>query len=194
MVYGRYKGIRNAAWQTLIDFNVTQLPVHVMRIAKTAGIRVLKNEQVQMLSDNQCGLSILTDAQWFVIYDETMSVTRKRFTIAHELGHIFLGHALKEGFHARQFEGAHPEDEQEANMYAIRLLVPACVLWGLNLHTPEEIANACAISLSSAQWRAKRMEELYRRNRFLTAPLERKVYQQFESFITEHKREGDSGK
>lgn len=147
-----------------------------------------------MLSDNQCGLSILIDAQWFLIYDETMPITRKRFTVAHELGHIFLGHALKEGFHARQFEGAHPEDEQEANMYAIRLLAPACVLWGLHLHTPEEIADACAISLSSAQWRAKRMEELYRRNKFLTAPLERKVYRQFESFITEHKREGDSRK
>lgn len=183
VLYGRYKGIRNAAWQTLIDFRITQLPVHVLSIAKTAGIRVLKNEQAQMLSDNQCGLSILVDEEWFVIYDETMPVTRKRFTVAHELGHIFLGHALKEGFHARQFEGLHPEDEQEANMFAIRLLAPACVLWGLNLHTPEEIADACAISLSAAQWRAKRMEELYKRNQFLSLPLEKKVYKQFEGYI-----------
>ena len=194
MGYVRNNEIRNEALQTLRDFHVTKLPVHVMRSAKKAGIRVLTNEQARMLSDNQSGLSILIDAQWFVIYDETMPIPRKRFTVAHELGHIFLGHALKEGYHARQFEGAHPEDEQEANMYAIRLLAPACVLWGLNLHTPEEIADACAISLSSAQWRAKRMEELYRRNKFLTAPLERKVYRQFESFITEHKREGDSRK
>lgn len=186
MIYGKYKGLRDAAWQTLLDFNITSLPVNVLLIAKTAKIRVLKNSQIGMLSDNQCGLSILDGKQWFIIYDDMMSVERKRFTVAHELGHIFLGHALKEGFHARQFEGRHPEDEQEANMYAIRLLAPACVLWGLNLHTAEEIAEVCVISHTSASWRAKRMEELYRRNKFLTSPLERKVFRQFEEFIRAH--------
>lgn len=159
------------------------MPVNVLSIAKEYGIHVIKNDQAKMLSTNQCALCLFVNAQWFIVYDETMSVTRKRFTVAHELGHIFLGHAIEEGFYARRFDGMHPKDETEANMYAIRLLAPACVLWGLDLHTPDEIARVCSISFSSARWRAKRMEELYKRNQFLSLPLEKKVYKQFEGYI-----------
>lgn len=73
-------------------------------------------------------------------------------------------------------------------MFAIRLLSPACVLWGLNLHTAEEIAEYCDISLQAASYRAERMAELYRRNRFLRSPVERTLYKQFEPFIKENTR------
>lgn len=69
----------------------------------------------------------------------------------------------------------------------MNLLAPACVLWGLDLHTPEDIARVCNISLSSAIKRARRMEELYRRNMFLSHPLERQVYKQFQGFISENR-------
>lgn len=32
---------------------------------------------------------------------------------------------------------------EEADMFAARLLCPSCVLWGLNLHTADEIARTC---------------------------------------------------
>ena len=73
-------------------------------------------------------------------------------------------------------------------MFAARLLAPACVLWGLDLHTAEEISEACNISLQAAGFRAERMKELYRRNRFLTSPLERKLYDQFRDFIEQNRR------
>ncbi len=70
-------------------------------------------------------------------------------------------------------------------MFAARLLAPACVLWGLRLHTWEEMADVCAISKPAAINRAARMEELYRRQKFLTSPLEQRVYEQFKPFIDE---------
>lgn len=85
----------------------------------------------------------------------------------------------------------HPKDapeEQAANQFAARLLAPACVLWALGVHTAEDIMELCHISRQAAQFRAKRMEELYRRDKFLTSPLERKVYQRFQPFIQEYRR------
>ena len=79
--------------------------------------------------------------------------------------------------------------EREANVFASRLLAPACVLWALDARSPEEIAALCRISNQSAKFRAERMQKLYDRNRFLTSPLERQVYQQFSAFIARKKGE-----
>ena len=75
--------------------------------------------------------------------------------------------------------------EQAANRFAADLLAPACVLWRLDLHRAEDIAQACKISIQAARFRAERMEILYQRNKFLLHPLERAVYQQFDPFLRE---------
>lgn len=83
-----------------------------------------------------------------------------------------------------------PDDrpiEQAANVFASRLLAPACVLWGCGAKTPEQIAALCGISHKAAQFRADRMEMLYKRNKFLSSPLEREVYRQFAAYIEENK-------
>ena len=92
--YGRYKNIRNASWQALIDFQVSKLPVMLTDIAKQAGIKIIKNSDCRVLSNNQIGLSIYANNKWYIIYDDRNSKERCRFTIAHELGHIFLGHSV----------------------------------------------------------------------------------------------------
>ena len=121
---------------------------------------------------------------------------RQRFTIAHELGHIMLHHSGK-------LKNREPADgdatvEQAANVFASRLLAPACVLWGCGVHTPEQIAALCSISLPAARFRAARMAELYERERaflmtrgrscFLLSPLERQVYEAFADYIAAHRR------
>ena len=72
-------------------------------------------------------------------------------------------------------------------MFATRILAPACVLWGLDLHSPEDIARVCDIPLRVAQKRAVRMEVLYERNKFLISPTEQELYRQFYAFIQENK-------
>lgn len=91
-----------------------------------------------------------------------------------------------------------PEYEYEAERFAIDVLAPACVLWGLKIRDPEEIASLCNISVTSARIRAERMELLYKREQdflkirghscFLQSPLERKVYQQYQRFIEKNKQ------
>ena len=188
MIYGRYKGVRNASWQAIIDYNVTELPVGLISIAKQANILIVKNSLAKRLKPNERGISIY-DGQWIIVYDDTQSSAVSRFTIAHEFGHIFLGHRLKNGYYARTFEKRNDE-EQEADMFAARLLAPACVLWGLKLHTTDEISAECKISKSAAKIRAERMKILYNRNKFLTSPLERQVYNQFSDYIKNHSQSG----
>lgn len=183
MIYGVYKNTRDAAWQCLIDYNINCLPIDVLGIARTAGIKVIKNSSVEELLLSESGASVFDAGEWFIIYDDENTPQRCRFTIAHELGHIFLGHELKKGYHARTFDIDKPQVETEADVFASRLLAPACVLWGLNLHEAEEIAGFCKISLAAARIREKRMNVLYKRQKFLTSPLESKVYKQFEEYI-----------
>ncbi|MEE1075767.1 MAG: ImmA/IrrE family metallo-endopeptidase, partial [Acutalibacteraceae bacterium] len=120
---------------------------------------------------------------------DSESIQRCRFTIAHELGHILLGHELINDRYFRKFDISKPQIETEADMLASRLLAPACVLWGMNLHTADEIAKACNITKKAAQVRADRMATLYKRNKFLTSPLEKKVFKNFSGFICNYKKE-----
>lgn len=182
-VYGIYKNVRNAAWQCLIDYRIAALPVDLLTIANETGIKVLKNSEVGELSGDESGICLLDGDTWYLIYDDEAAIGRRRFTIAHELGHIFLGHELVKGYHRRTFNSDKPQSEKEADMLAARLLAPACVLWGLDLHTTEDIANVCNISMAAAKARAGRMAVLYERQKFLASPIEQKVFDQFRDYI-----------
>lgn len=187
MIYGKYENARNASWQCLIEYNISSLPVPVLQIAKAAGIKVIKNSKVNWLLPNESGVSIIRGNQWYIVYNDRCSRQRCRFTIAHELGHIFLGHELKKRGHLTQtFKTAKSYAEQEANIFASRLLAPACVIWALNIRTPAQIATICDISHTAAKFRFQRMEILYKRNRFLCNPLENVVYKNFNGFIKKH--------
>lgn len=189
MNYGVYQNVRNAAWQCLLDAGITELPVSVTKIAQHFDVTIVKNSVHGWLNPSQSGISYQSESgEWLIVYDDSDSTGRKRFTIAHELGHILLGHPLREGEqHTRVFNKERPEVEKEADMFAARILSPACVLWALDLHTPEEIAERCQISYAAAKYRAERMQILYSRQKFLTSPIERKVFEAFKPWIEQQK-------
>lgn len=188
-LYGAYKNARNASWQVLIDFKISTVPVRVTDITNASGISLIKNTDVNELKDNEVGISLHDGDGWYIIYDDTVQKERIRFTIAHELGHIFLGHPLRIGYHTRVIDSDKPDVEREADIFASRLLMPACVIWGLNLHTADEIKQTFGVSYTAAQIRAERMKVLYERNKFLTSNLEKQVFENFKAFITTHRKE-----
>ena len=85
--------------------------------------------------------------------------------------------------HHRQLLNLMALSESQADVFAARLLSPACVLWGLNLRTAKEITDICKMSIAEAKKRTQRMKVLYKRQKFLTSPLERKLYEQFIDYI-----------
>ncbi len=134
------------------------------------------------------GMILHQNQKTVILVNHSHQILRQRFTIMHELGHFLLGHLGDIPF-SRSEEECRPSEEQAADKFAIDMLAPACVLWGMNIRTPEEIAELCHISHQAAYYRAKRMRILYQRGRFLTHPLERRVYAQFLQFIRTNRKE-----
>jgi Zn-dependent peptidase ImmA (M78 family) len=179
MNYKDYQNSRDMAWRILLQENVTELPVKVGDLCRQMGIKIAYYDCL----DDDDGKSTIIDGQPWILIAKDKPVQRQRFTCAHELGHILLGHTGKYKLVNREPSSGDNPIEQEANVFASRLLAPACVLWKLNARTPEEIATLCDISYQAAEFRAARMQKLYQRNKFLTHPLERAVYEQFADFI-----------
>lgn len=185
----RYNIVRDTCWKCLIECNVHTLPTPLGEICTHYGIGIVNDSDVNLLDKDESGRIVCVNNAIRIIVNDKHPIQRRRYTIAHELGHFLLGHLGSDiSFLSREIIEVKPEEEMQADMFAIRLLSPACVLWGLNLHTAEEIAEYCDISLQAASYRAERMAELYRRNRFLRSPVERTLYKQFEPFIKENTR------
>ena len=180
MNYNDYKASRDLSWQILLNEGVTELPVKVGALCRQMGIALKYFTPTPGDSD---GYSTIIDGRAMIFVSDQCIPTRQRFTAAHELGHILLGHVGKYQLINREPSPKDNHIEQAANVFASRLLAPACVLWALNARTPGEIAALCQISHHAAAFRAERMALLYERNKFLSSPLERAVYQQFADFI-----------
>lgn len=183
MLYSDYKVSRNLAWEVLINEKITELPVSVSKICKGMGISIKK----YVADDDNSGYSTVIDGRAVIFVSAIDPPERQRFTAAHELGHILLGHVGKFKLVNREPAESDNPIEQAANVFASRLLAPACVLWGCGCKTAEEIADLCCISMQAAQFRTARMKVLYERNAFLSSPLEREVYQNFRQYIERNK-------
>ena len=184
MNYGRYKKTRNAAWQCLVDYKIDSFPVNVSKIARDAKVKVIRNSDVNLLKPNENGKSYFDGQTWFLIYDDTNDPVVSRFTIAHELGHFFLGHAYTCAKYADyDNKGKKPKAEDQADAFALRLLCPACVLKDLNISSAEDIAKYCRVPIEWAEKRYIRLKELKERDKFFTDPLEREVYDNFIEYL-----------
>lgn len=184
-VYGNYRKIRNASWKCLIDCNITSLPVSLDEIVTKSDIHVKYEKTPNILEVDEKGASILTqDGKWFIVINSKLSYEEKRFTVAHEIGHIFLGHMLTPiDDIAFLTSTKKPAEESSADMFALRLLSPACVLWALNIQKAKDISALCRIPEAYAKIREARMKELVKRNKFLSSPMERKLFENFRSFV-----------
>lgn len=163
MNYTSYQNSRNLSWEILINEGITALPIRVGKLCRQLGIKVISHDGE--FADSGDGKAMIVGGKPVIFVNTQTSPARQRFTIAHELGHILLGHVGKYKLVNREPSSNDNPIEQAANVFASRLLAPACVLWGLNLHSAEEIAEFCQISKTAAEFRAERMAVLYAREK-----------------------------
>ena len=194
MNYDDYKRARDLSWRVLLNTGTRELPVKVSRICRGYGV-TLRSYQVgaplirELGLEAQCdisdGFTVRSGDRCYVFYNMEQPPGRVRFTIAHELGHVLLGH-LGDGEHTvynRESSSEDAPEEHTANVFASRLLAPACVLHALGAVTPEQISAVCDISMAAARFRAGRMGVLEQRGKYGASPLERQVLAQFRSYI-----------
>lgn len=184
--YHIYKQTRDAAWRFLIDNNITSLPLSFSDICRANNIKLLRYIGNDYFADDERGITFIKDGQYNIIVNGADSLQVQRYTMGHELGHIFLGHLQNGQMHTR-ISGTRSDPkapmEYQAERFAMGILAPACVLWGLDLHSPKDIAKVCYISIEDARYRADRMRDLYKRDVFLASELEKRVFEQFKSFV-----------
>lgn len=200
MDYSKYQKSRDLSWQMLIENNITSLPVKISSICKSMHIKIISYEEGRKDIDNFDTFVNSENNDGFtyhniIFYNRECHISRQRFTVAHELGHILLHNG--NGIYNREPNDNDNPIEQEANVFASRILAPACVLWGLGITTAQQISEMCNISMQSAEFRMQRMNELYQREQafmrrygrscFLLSPLEQKVYKQFSDYIHKNK-------
>lgn len=192
-MYEIYKKARNAAWQTLIDCGVDSLPVDLTKVAQHYGFHIALYSTCSLVQvfapDVLSGDGFISETDGVTtifLNDQIKTKGRRRFTLAHEIGHGVLDGPLDViRFRNSEHDSGDPI-ETACNIFARDLLAPAGVLAALNVHTPEEIMRLCDISRVSAEIRAERMKVLYKRGMFGAHPLERQVIKQFGKFIHEN--------
>ena len=198
-----YKNVRDLVWKILIKNGISELPIDIEKICKLEGINLFSYKTGKNFIDSleMSEEDLKNDAfsiSSAIFYNDEKPQTRRRFSIAHELGHIFLH--TDRGIRVYNREPS-PNDspiEREANAFAARLLAPLCVLQFLNLNSAREIADACDISYSAAELRFSRLCEIRKRNKerrsenkhgtFLMSRLERQVVENFKEYIEKNKK------
>ena len=193
--YKNYRQARDAAWQLLIDCHISSLPVSVSGICRKLGYPLYSYRKAEKaiaeagLSD-QCqtsdGFTFVAGGKPYIFYSDVCSPARQRFTVAHELGHVVLSHVGEGTYTVRNREPS-PSDEPietQANQFAARILAPACVLHALGVTAAEEISRVCGISMQAAEFRAARLAVLEGRGKYLSHPLERRVFEQFRDYLS----------
>lgn len=120
--------IENEATKARAESGQLGIPVDPDAVARHFGVSVVQKD----FTDDVSGV-LVRDAQASTIaVNESHSSVRKRFTVAHECGHYFLGHhgtvfIDKQSVNRRDARSALAIDAQEieANQFAASLLMPS---------------------------------------------------------------------
>lgn len=173
----RYSTITRKAYQLLAELGISKFPVDPFEIIDEldncyiAGWDDLR--KTFNISDpynlKQRGLDAETTirrgtSDYLIVYDDTVTyLPRVRFTLAHEIGHIVLGHLTE--FEGTSIQSGLPVSskkvlETEADAFAAELLAPRTILRrfpGMK-HDPNWLKDVCFLSGKAANIRADELK------------------------------------
>jgi len=201
--FPRYKVTNEKALLFLLQYRVSTLPIHPNEIIKElkCSIKTYRHYTkkldctVQDISE-ACGsidgYSIYDEnkQKYKIIYnDEIVSEERIRFTLMHEIAHIYLGHFI-DFEQTKLCRGGLYEDDlevldKEANHFASKVLAPEIVLLHAGWKSPKMIRQQCALSTEASKYKAENIVKMEQKRNFITN-LEVRVLRQFNKFIYQH--------
>lgn len=147
-----YPKATNAAYQVLVDFDISTLPVPILPLIQNfPNLRTIPysefcNRQGISPSDfmalnvSERGFIVKNDKESIIFYNDFATLETTRFTLGHELGHYILEHT-EETF----------ATDKEANCFARNLLCPIPVTDTFKLDNVDDCCNIFDISSSAAR-------------------------------------------
>lgn len=193
-MYESYKTARDLSWEILLTAGINRLPVDLNKVLKAVDVKAILycdaffDTDSPRLRGSDGFVTKIGGKKAIYLNERKGTIQRRRFTLAHELGHIVLDHPISPIIYRNsEVDENQSPTEIQANIFARDLLMPAGVLAKLHVTTVDEIMQICNVSYTSARIRLERLTELYKRNKFGVHPLELQVISQFKDFISSKK-------
>lgn len=154
--------------QALIQSRTAALPVRVSAIAAHFGIkivdyaaftRVYDVDKQELYKKVSCGgFSLAAEGRFICVLNSGLChQPRRKWTAAHEIGHILSGHISGEPLLLSAGQ------EREADRFAAELLAPLTVLHFCGVSSALEIERLCGISHEAAVYRFQELTALRRK-------------------------------
>ena len=115
-------------------------PISMRQFCKYYGLKYKKTP----LHKNTCGMMVRSIRGNYIFVNSDHSYTRRRFSVAHEAGHYFLGHESDITHEHDQ----HRYEEAQANKFASLLLMPDDLFLAIHseMHTIRDMASWLRVS------------------------------------------------
>lgn len=155
------------ASDALLECGAASLPVNVPAAARHFGVKMIGYSDFISLYDVDAdyiyhnisygGFSLMLEGRHICVINEKLcGKARRKWTSAHELGHILSGHISAEKQSLTQSE------ELEAERFAAGFLAPLTVLNFCGVSSALEVERLCGISRQAAEIRFKELTRLRR--------------------------------
>ena len=171
---------------------IGDLPINPAKAAGALGIKTVSYSSMTeiyeikketLYSRSADGFAFKTENRFVIAVNENSCGERKRrFTIAHELGHCVLGHACR----LSDYRFPTNAEEHAADRFAADFLAPLPVLILCGAESAEEIKKICGISGQAAEIRYRELVRI-RRTNFLLFNENRRIADMFSEFIERYR-------
>lgn len=195
-----YKRAEQLAYEILIQHSDGEIPINIKKIiqkypniklttySKFKKLSELTHDEIIDIYGSEHGFTIYDSKKddYLIIYNDLDDCATIRWTIAHELGHVEMGHLKRHDYNFIHYNnGEHPM-EKEANTFAKHLLAPFPLIAkikdcneGFNIVRPDEISTIFGINFMPSQFICAHLSKLYFYPR--NTLLEMKFYQSIKS-------------
>lgn len=124
----KFKEARHKAAALLRAAKITSPPVSLNAVYQLAqkefGVVIVEADEA-VVGSGRDAMLVNRNGQLVILYNKSRPQVRQRFSVAHELGHLYFGHVLG---NSSLHHGYKNYDEQEADCFAAFLLMPPNLL------------------------------------------------------------------
>jgi len=122
----RKKAARDLAKKLIKDIKIKEAPVSlqtvISHLQKEFDLTVSKIDLSKGISGLLVRCSELDTEYYAIGFNQNDPWCRRRFTIAHEIGHLLFGHTCSKA------DGSKANNEKEADVFAAELLIPTSLI------------------------------------------------------------------
>ena len=172
------------AYDIILRENILSLPINPSQLAKQNDVSIISYATLEKLGVKKIpvskdGFSFVMNGIKIAYNGAIEPLERQRFTLIHELCHIWLGHL--------ETPPANKDlAERQADSIASELLCPLLVLHLCGVTTPADIKDLCGVSQSAAQIAFKNLCKARKDKTLLKSEQEVLIATKFLPFISDY--------